>query len=231
MRLVFPLLLSACAHQAVLDRLTAVEQRLAVMEDALGLSAPRATEAEEEAAAKLYQEAATLARNDAPAARASLQALIEAHPNTYAAQAAAELFERIALVGTTIEGLDGVRWLQGDGALSDDKVTLLVFWEVWCPHCQRFVPELQPVADRYAERGLQVLSLTRMSRDVNEDQVRAFVAEHALKFPVGHEDGTMSKRLDVAGVPAAAALRGTTVLWRGHPGEIDDAMLEGWLKR
>ncbi|HMV69647.1 MAG TPA: TlpA disulfide reductase family protein, partial [Myxococcota bacterium] len=163
------------------------------------------------------------------AARAALRRVVDAWPRTYGAQAAAELLDKLALIGSVVPAIDGVRWLQGEADLDDARVTLLVFWEVWCPHCQHYVPGLQPVADQYAQQGLQVVTLTRLSRDATEDQVRAFASEHALTFPIGHEDGHMSEALGVSGVPAAAALRGHTVIWRGHPAELDDATLAGWL--
>lgn len=229
MRLLLPLLLSACAHQAVLERLAAVEQRLGVIEDALGVSST--SQEEEEAAAQLFQQASDLVSSDISAARTALQGILNDHPDTYAAQAAAQMLDQLRVVGTSVEGLEGVRWLKGSADLDGAPVTLLVFWEVWCPHCQRFVPALQPVADRYGADGLQVVSLTRMSHDVTEEQVLAFVSEHELTFAVGHEDGTMSEQLGVAGVPAAAAVRDGVVIWRGHPVEVDDAMIAGWLAR
>jgi len=34
------------------------------------------------------------------------------------------------------------KWFQGKADLSGDKATLLVFWEVWCPHCKKELPRL-----------------------------------------------------------------------------------------
>ena len=51
------------------------------------------------------------------------------------------------------------KWFQGEDKVNLDKgTTLLVFWESWCPHCQREVPKVQALYDALADDGLQVVA-------------------------------------------------------------------------
>lgn len=102
--------------------------------------------------------------------------------------------------------------------------TLVVFWEVWCPHCVREMPKVGEWRDRV--EGLQVVGLTRQSRGTSDAQVAAFVDEHGLDFPVGHTDGVLFEELGMRGIPAAVLLEGDRVVWEGHPARLTDDVFD-----
>ena len=45
------------------------------------------------------------------------------------------------MLGHAVTQLGVDRWLQGDAEVGETQ--LVVFWELWCPHCRREVPRLQ----------------------------------------------------------------------------------------
>jgi hypothetical protein len=52
-----------------------------------------------------------------------------------------------------------------------------------------------------------------------------------VKFPVAKEkEGSLSNAFNVTGIPAAALVKGGKVIWRGHPGRLDDATLDALIK-
>jgi thiol-disulfide isomerase/thioredoxin len=120
------------------------------------------------------------------------------------------------------------KWHQGNVDIADGKATLLVFWEVWCPHCKREVPKMQKIHDDYGPKGLQVVGLTKQSRDKSDADVMAFLEENDVKYPTARENGDISTHYGVRGVPAAAVVKDGKVVWRGHPSRITPAMMDGW---
>ncbi|MBX2797567.1 MAG: TlpA family protein disulfide reductase [Myxococcales bacterium] len=109
-------------------------------------------------------------------------------------------------------------WLQGQAEI--DGVQLVVFFEIWCPHCRTEVPRLQALHEELSDDGFEVVGLTRMSRDVTEGQVLDFAKEHQLTYAIGRSDTPLLTQLQVRGIPAAALLKDGEVVWRGHPGRL-----------
>ncbi len=137
----------------------------------------------------------------------------------------------VKVLGRAAGDLEVERWFQGTATMDDGTATLLVFFEVWCPHCQRAVPKVQGVADEWAGAGLNVIGLTKRTRGVTEQEVEDFLAERDIPFPVAQEDRmAMSQRFGVKGLPAAAVVKDGKIVWRGHPARIDDAMFRSWLE-
>ena len=123
------------------------------------------------------------------------------------------------------------KWYQGesDVDLASDQTTLLVFWEVWCPHCKREVPKLQALYDSLKGDGLQVVGLTKVNRSATDESVVDFIKEKNLAYPCAKETGELSAHFGVSGVPAAAVLKDGKVVWRGHPARLSESMLKAWL--
>jgi thiol-disulfide isomerase/thioredoxin len=117
-----------------------------------------------------------------------------------------------------------------DGAVDlDSGVTLIVFWEVWCPHCKREMPELVSLYNSKRDKGLKVLGLTRLTKSSTQEKVEAFVAEHELNYPVAKENGKIAPLFNVSGIPAGAVVKDGEIIWRGHPSKINDALWDKWL--
>lgn len=122
-------------------------------------------------------------------------------------------------------------WFIGDAsAVNFSKgTTLLVFWEVWCPHCKREVPNLQKTYDTYKGKGLQMVGLTKLTRSSTKEKVTDFLKENNVTYPIAKENGDLSQHFNVSGIPAAAVVKDGKVVWRGHPARMSNEMLEGWL--
>ena len=55
------------------------------------------------------------------------------------------------------------------------------------------------------------------------------IREKGVTYPIGKEDGTLTTRFAVKGIPAAALVRNGKVIWRGHPARLTDAQIKTFL--
>lgn len=226
------------ATSAKIDEL---EQRLAKMEEdvkkgaAAGpgarKAAPPMNQEEEKAAAEILKTAnGHFEKMEFDQTRKQLEELFEKYPKTRAARAARRIEEELKVIGKDAGSLAVDTWYQGETSMDDGKATLLVFWEVWCPHCKREVPKVETTYTKFKDKGLNIVGLTKQTRDVTEAQVREFITANEITYPIAKEAGAeLSNRFGVKGIPAAAVVKNGKVVWRGHPARVNDQMIEGWL--
>lgn len=211
-------------------RLTKLERSVAAG-GAGGAAGPSpAVEAE---AQKAYASINTLVgQGDFAKAKTEMATFMGKYAATNTAKQARRLNIELGVIGKSAPTDWGIeRWFQGESDidLASDKTTLLVFWEVWCPHCKREVPKIQELQTKFAAEGLQIVGLTKINKSSTPEKVTAFIAGEGITYPIAKEDGSLSRHFSVSGVPAAAVLKGGKVVWRGHPAKLSQDMLKSWL--
>ena len=153
-----------------------------------------------------------------------------------------DLAIQLSLVGQPAPEIEVARWINAEPkSLADlrGQVVLLEFWATWCKPCDEMFPKLTALHAEHAERGLNILALTRHymayggSASAREDElamIRQFVAARALPFPVGvAEDERLQALYGATGMPAVALIdRRGTVRYRFGGG--GDAMFQQILK-
>ena len=118
-------------------------------------------------------------------------------------------------------------WYQGDGEINlTSGTTMVVFWEVWCPHCRNHMPELVNTYDKWKGKGMNVVGLTRLSKGKSKEDVTKFMSENKLNYPIGKEDGKLAQTFGVGGIPAAAVVKDGKIVWRGHPARLSEDVIE-----
>jgi thiol-disulfide isomerase/thioredoxin len=238
---VLPLLaLAGCAQKSEVDALkeqvVKLEERVAAAEKKGGAGAAGAAAAspeDEAAASKLMEELqGALKTSDYPTAKAKIAELSAKYSGTRAGKAAVRMATEVNLVGSDAKPIEVQKWYTKEqGSLADNKVTMLVFWEVWCPHCKKEVPLLPAKLEKYKSKGLGIIALTKVTKSATEESVEAFIKDSKLTFPVGKEPegGPLSAAYAVSGIPAAALVKDGKVIWRGHPARLTDELLEQML--
>ncbi|MFK7928264.1 MAG: TlpA family protein disulfide reductase [Myxococcota bacterium] len=220
--------------QSMAKQVTELQARVAELESfqakvEMVLDLP-ADPAREMAALELaYAARDALGAGETDKAKTLLKQILDDYSDTQVAAPAMDMMKELAVVGSDAGALDVTAWVQGEHALNPEKLTVLVFFEQWCPHCQRELPELQKTYSELKTDGLDMVGLTGFSRGTTSEQMTQFLADAKVTFPVGRDDGALSKRYAANGVPHAAVVRGGKVLWIGHPGELGDETLRKWL--
>ena len=161
-----------------------------------------------------------------------MTAFMQKYGNTQAAKSARRTYQELQVVGKAIPADWGIeKWFQGESDVNLDgaNTTLVVFWETWCPHCQREVPKLQALYDSLRGDGLQVVGLTKINKSSTADKVSDFIKAQNVNYPIAKENGSASTHFGVSGIPAAAVVKDGKVIWRGHPARLSEAQLKGWL--
>ena len=66
-------------------------------------------------------------------------------------------------------------------ALADfrSKIVIVNFWATWCAPCIEEMPSLNRLAEKYADKGLQILGV---SVDEDPDAYREFLAKNRISF-------------------------------------------------
>jgi len=229
----------------ILKKLDALEQRIASLEKSLNTrlgsmekaiargGAAGALPQDETAAKAAYAKVnALVASGNFPEAKTEMGSFMKKYAGTNTAKQASRLNRELSVIGKDAPSDWGIdEWYQGesDVDLASDKTTLVVFWEIWCPHCKREVPKLQQLYTDLKGDGLQIVGLTKLTRSSTEEGVKAFMAEKEVSYPVAKENGSASAWFGVSGIPAAAVVKNGKVIWRGHPARLSQDMLKGWL--
>jgi len=95
------------------------------------------------------------------------------------------------------------------------NVVVVEFWATWCPPCRKSIPYINSLAEKWGDKGLTVLSLTREDRVT----VERFFRRHDLKvnYTIGCESDSLTA-YGARGIPQAFVIdpKGL-VVWVGHP--------------
>ena len=185
---------------------------------------------EQEAMFALYQEAmGLLDAGNAMEAKAKLEEFVSKYPNTPdAARVENRDLKELSLVGSTARAVEVAHAYQGAMPDLASGVSVLVFWEKWCPYCRKEMPSIEDLHKKYGDR-INFVGLTKQSKDTSDEEVKTFLQENGLTYPILKEPGQASTDYVVSGIPAAAVVKDGVVIWRGHPARFDDAMLEFFL--
>ena len=92
------------------------------------------------------------------------------------------------------------------------------FWATWCKPCIKSLPKLQSLAEKYAERDVQVLTIN-VDGPRNLPKVRPFMQRHKLTLPVLlDKTNEVLKQFHLAGVPATLIIAADGTVWYKHQG-------------
>jgi thiol-disulfide isomerase/thioredoxin len=65
---------------------------------------------------------------------------------------------------------------------SRGKVVVLDFWAVWCGPCVKSVPFFQQMADKYGERGLEVIGLHVDDRMPPAQEIKEYLEDRSIRY-------------------------------------------------
>lgn len=131
-----------------------------------------------------------------------------------------------AVVGGNAPALDVEKWFQGESGYSDAPSTLLIFCEVWGPECKRVLPELAAKESWYASAGVRIIGLTRVTKSATDEDVRAFLRRHEIKFPFAKErEAAISRELGLTRTGIALVIQHEKIVWAGLLADLSESPL------
>lgn len=77
---------------------------------------------------------------------------------------------------------DGNAW--NENAFAGQKLTMINFWEPWCPPCVGEMPDLERLYQDYAERGFAILGV--YATPDQEEDVDTVLAQTGVSYPILH---------------------------------------------
>ncbi len=119
-------------------------------------------------------------------------------------------------------------WVNGEPDQLDGRVNVVKFWRTSCPHCINSMPKTTELARKY--RGqVNFIDITfedeaTLAQGLARRNVNLEKIEHHLAIDTSRR---MQNAVGPRGVPNALVLdKDWIVRWQGHPGMIDEAMLD-----
>lgn len=118
----------------------------------------------------------------------------------------------------------------GRSAIQKGQVTLVDFWATWCAPCRVSMPRVQRLYTEYKSSGVSLYSVdTDDESPDREPQVREFLLQNGLTFPVVLDDGSAERAFAIANLPTMLLLdKDGKVAW-SHIGALT-ASREGELR-
>lgn len=157
-----------------------------------------------------------------------------------------EVSEPSLVVGSAAPSLNVESWLSKGNRdqfpettkFEAGKVYIVEFWATWCPPCVASMPHLSELQEKYAAKGVQVISITDepletvtgfLKRKVRNDPSKTY-AQLTKNYCLttdpdrsSHESYTEAS--GVPGIPAAFLIgKSGKIEWIGHPMEIDEPL-------
>jgi thiol-disulfide isomerase/thioredoxin len=110
------------------------------------------------------------------------------------------------------------------------KIVVVDFWATWCHPCMNEASHMVSVNEKYAGKGFQFLGI---SLDQDPSALKNVIAEKKFTWPMSYEgkgwDGSTPKSWGVNSIPQTFIIGPDgTVLWRGHPAELDKPLEEAF---
>jgi peroxiredoxin len=95
----------------------------------------------------------------------------------------------------TLTDLQGHAWTLKD---LSGKVVLVNFWATWCPPCQKEIPDLETLYERFKDQGLLILAIS----DEDTSKVKPFMEKRKVSYPVLLDPGRKVNELfQIEGIP------------------------------
>ena len=113
------------------------------------------------------------------------------------------------------------------------KVIFLNFWATWCPPCQRELPHIQELSEKYRNSD-EVAVLTVVNpggQEKSAEGIRTFLDEHAYSMPVLFDDGSMYYYFQITSMPTTFMIDKNGKPFGYIKGQLTPDMMENMIQQ
>lgn len=113
------------------------------------------------------------------------------------------------------------------------KVIFLNFWATWCPPCQKELPEIQALYEKYKNsKDVAVLTVVMPGgREMDAKGIKEFLNEHNYTMPVIFDDGRLSQEYEITSLPTTYMLDRDGEKYGVVVGQLTGDMMENIIDR
>lgn len=113
------------------------------------------------------------------------------------------------------------------------KVVFLNFWATWCPPCQREMPEIQKLFEKYKDSDDVAIVTVVMpgGREMNSSEIKAFLKEKNFTMPVIFDDGRLNSEYQITSLPTTYMLDRDGNKYGSVVGQLSSDMMENIIDR
>jgi peroxiredoxin len=102
------------------------------------------------------------------------------------------------------------------------KVVWINFWASWCPPCQQETPILRDLAERYRDRGLEVVGVS--VQETSADDVAEYADRYDLDYTIGFDgSGHVFREYKIYALPTQFFVDTNGVIAQVVNGPVDEA--------
>jgi len=130
----------------------------------------------------------------------------------------------------TFPGLDREYDIQGSIDPDDSDVLLIIFWEEWCPYCDRVMRRTEKLYRQYHNYGIDMVGVTGLWNNSTREDCEDFIEKRSISFPIIKEGGKAFTHFNASGVPAIRLVYKGNLIWEKRVPSVEPIsrhMLEG----
>lgn len=113
------------------------------------------------------------------------------------------------------------------------KVVFLHFWATWCPPCQREMPEIQKLSEKYQNsEDIAILTVVMPGgQEMDAAGIKKFLKEKGFTMPVIFDDGRLSSSFQITSLPTTYMFDRDGNVYGSVVGQLSSDMMENIIDR
>ena len=113
------------------------------------------------------------------------------------------------------------------------KVVFLNFWATWCPPCQREMPEIQKLSEKYQNsEDIAILTVVMPGgQEMDAAGIKKFLKEKGFTMPVIFDDGRLSSSFQITSLPTTYMFDRDWNVYGSVVGQLSSDMMENIIDR
>lgn len=113
------------------------------------------------------------------------------------------------------------------------KVVFLNFWATWCPPCQREMPEIQKLSEKYQNsEDIAILTVVMPGgQEMDAAGIEKFLKEKGFTMPVIFDDGRLSSSFQITSLPTTYMFDRDGNVYGSVVGQLSSDMMENIIDR